>query len=114
MLVSAVAAAVRAQFRSDFNYAKAGAVLSDLCPHGQEHAEIDLFSAADEKVPTKRNREKLMSAMDALDHRFGQDSARQRTAAVSSGLEIRIWSTRHERRPPRFTTRWDEVPVVRA
>lgn len=115
VLVSLVTAAVRAQFRSGFNYAKAGAVLSDLRPIGQYRGELDLFSALDEEMPVDRNREKLMSAMDALNHRFGRDSVRLgSTAAVSSGAEIRVWATKQERRSPRFTTRWDEMPVVRA
>ena len=115
VLVSAATAAVRAQFRSGFNYAKAGAVLSDLHPVGQDQGELDLFPAIEDEVPAERNREKLMSAMDALNHRFGRDSVRLgSTAAVSSGAEIRVWATKQERRSPRFTTRWDEMPVVRA
>lgn len=115
VLVSAATAAVREQFRSGFNYAKAGAVLSDLRPVGQRQGELDLFSALDEEMQVDRNREKLMSAMDALNHRFGRDSVRLgSTAAASSGAEIRVWATKQDRRSPRFTTRWDEVPVVRA
>jgi len=117
VIVSAAAAAVRAQFRSDFNYAKAGAVLTDLRPAGQEQGELDLFSALEEEAsaPSDAARTKLMTAMDALNHRFGRDSVRLgSTAAASSRAEIRAWATKQERRSPRFTTRWDEMPVVRA
>ena len=117
VLVSASAAAVRAQFRAGFNYAKAGALLSDLRPVGIEQGELDLFSEQEAEVsaPAEAARTKLMTAMDALNHRFGRDSVRLgSTAAASSRAELRVWATKQERRSPRYTTRWEEMPVVRA
>jgi DNA polymerase V len=56
-----------------------------------------------------------MQAMDALNRRFGRDSLRVGSAAlVSNGAEVRSWSVKQERRTPRYTTRWDELAVVRA
>ena len=117
VLVAAAAAAVRAQFRAGFRYAKAGAVLSDLRPAGQSQGELDLFSPAQPAAaaPADTARTKLMTAMDALNHRFGRDSVRLGSQALAShGAEVRVWATRQERRSPRYTTRWDEMPVVRA
>ncbi len=117
VLVSAAAVAVRQQFRAGFRYAKAGAVLSDLQPVGQEQGELDLFAALEQEAaaPAEGARTKLMSAMDALNNRFGRDSVRLgTTAAASNGAEVRVWATKQERRSPRYTTRWDEIPVVRA
>ena len=117
VLVSAATAAVSAQFRAGFNYAKAGAVLTDLRPVGQEQSELDLFSKLDaqDAGPADAARTKLMTAMDALNHRFGRDSVRLgSTAAASSRAEFRVWATKQERRSPRFTTRWGEMLVVRA
>ena len=116
-LVSAAAVAVRQQFRAGIRYARAGAVLSDLRPVGQEQGELDLFAALEQEppAPAERARAKLMSAMDALNNRFGRDSVRLgATAAASHGAEVRAWATKQERRSPRYTTRWDEMPVVRA
>jgi len=116
VLVTAAAAAVRREFRPGFKYAKAGAVLSDLRPVGQEQGELDLFSGieAEETSGADRNRAKLMSAMDALNHRFGRDSVRLgSTSVASSGADLRVWATKQERRSPRYTTRWAEIPVVR-
>ena len=116
VLVNAATAAVREQFRSGIRYAKAGAVLSDLRPAGQEQGELE-FSASDEVV-TKRppsGRDRLMVAMDALNNRYGRDSIRLgSTAAGSNGADVAVWATRQERRSPRYTTRWDEMPVVSA
>ena len=117
VLVAAATTAVRAQFRAGFRYAKAGAVLSDLRPAGQEQGELDLFPPAqtDAAAPADVARVKLMSAMDALNHRFGRDSVRLGSQALASnGAEVRVWATKQERRSPRYTTRWDEMPVVRA
>jgi len=101
-----------------FKYAKAGAVLTELRPADQVvQGELDLFSedADEEATPAEGSRAKLMSAMDALNLRFGRDSVRLgSTAAASSGAELRAWATKQERRSPRYTTRWNEMPVVRA
>jgi len=116
VLVSSVSVAVRGQFRPGFKYAKAGAVLSDLRPVGLEQGELDLFSAIETEATSASdlNRAKLMTAMDALNHRFGRDSVRLgSTSAGSSGADLRVWATKQERRSPRYTTRWAEIPVVR-
>ena len=119
VLVSAATAAVRAEFRAGFRYAKAGAVLSDLRPAGRQQGELDLF-APPPQAPAPRAdadsaRTRLMSAMDALNHRFGRDSVRLGSQALAShGAEVRVWATKQERRSPRYTTRWNEMPVVRA
>jgi DNA polymerase V len=117
VLLNAATAAVRAQFRAGFRYAKAGAVLSELQPVGQEQGELDLFSSSEPEAaaPVDDARTRLMSAMDTLNNRFGRDSVRLGTTAVASnGAEVAVWATKQERRSPRYTTRWDEIPVVRA
>ena len=116
VLVNAATAAVREQFRNGIRYAKAGAVLSDLRPAGQEQGELDLF-ASDEVVTKKppNGRDRLMVAMDALNNRYGRGSIRLGSTAVgSNGADVAVWATRQERRSPRYTTKWDEMPVVSA
>jgi DNA polymerase V len=116
-LVAAAAAAVRAEFRPGFRYAKAGAVMLDLRAEGHEQGELDLFapSVAEPAPAGEAARTRLMEAMDTLNHRFGRDSIRLGSAAVATnGADVKVWATRQERRSPRYTTRWDEMPVVRA
>jgi DNA polymerase V len=116
VLMRAAEMAVRTQFRSGIRYAKAGAILSDLQAVGHEQGELDLFSVPDgPTMPVADPRSKLMAAMDALNNRYGRDSVRLgSTAVASSGVEVAVWATKQERRSPRYTTRWDELPVVRA
>ena len=115
VLMRAAETAVRSQFRAGFRYAKAGAILTDLQSSEYEQGELDLFSAAAEPSPAPVDpRAKLMSAVDALNHRFGRDSVRLgSTAMASNGAEVAVWATKQERRSPRYTTRWDEIPFVR-
>ena len=116
VLMRAAEMAVRTQFRPGFRYAKAGAVLSFLQPAGHEQGELDLFAAPDDpEAPAADPRSKLMAAMDALNNRFGRDSVRLGSTAVAShGAEIAVWATKQERRTPRYTTRWEEMLVVRS
>jgi DNA polymerase V len=116
VLVAAAVRAVQLNFRAGFNYAKAGVTLIDLQPAGIQQGELDLYSAAtDGNIHSAgRDRPQLMQAIDALNRRFGRDSIQIGSATLASHAEdVRIWATKQERRSPRFTTRWDEMPVVR-
>ena len=115
-LLHAVQTAVRTQFRAGIRYAKAGAILTDLQAAGHAQGELDLFASPDEpSTPAPDPRSRLMAAMDTLNHRFGRDSVRLGSTAVASSTEeIAVWATKQERRSPRYTTRWQEMPVVRA
>ena len=116
-LVSAAVAAVHRLYRPGFNYAKAGVMLVDLQPAGQLQGELDLFSAegnSPDRQPD-RDRTALMTAMDELNRRCGRGSVHIGSASIAgTGGAGSSWSTKQERRSPRFTTRWDEMPTVRA
>lgn len=117
LLVAAAVDAARRQFRPGFNYAKAGAMLTSLQPASEHQGELDLFSGsaeAEAAAPVK-DRSALMDAMDVLNRRFGRDSVRiGATTLASHDAELRSWATKQERRSPRYTTRWDEMPVVKS
>jgi len=121
ILVATAVDAAQRHFRSGFNYTKAGVALVELQPASQQQNEIDLFPGEGAlrnqpgSAQQPRDRTALMEAMDGLNRRFGRDSVRIGSAAlVSNGDEVRSWSTKQERRSPRYTTRWDEMPVVKA
>ena len=115
LLVETAVRSAKAEFRHGFNYAKAGVVLGNLRPATEHQHELDLFDADEPDAPPSRDRSALMDAMDVLNRRFGRDAVRIGSATLAShASDVRSWATRQERRSPRFTTRWDEMPVVRA
>lgn len=115
LLVEAAVRLARQEFRSGFNYAKAGVVLSSLQPASQHQGELELFSTDEQPVAPAKDRTALMDAMDILNRRYGRDSVRIGSSTLaSSGERVRSWATKQERRSPRFTTRWAEMPVVKA
>jgi DNA polymerase V len=52
-----------------------------------------------------------MAALDACNRRWGRGSVVPAAAGIASK---RAWATKFEMRSPRYTTRMDELPVVRA
>ena len=114
-LVESAARTARQEFRPGFNYAKAGVVLVNLQPASQHQGELDLCSGDAEAAPPTKDRTALMDAMDVLNRRFGRDSVRVGSSVLAThDTDVRSWATRQERRSPRYTTRWDEMPMVRA
>ncbi|HSW06901.1 Y-family DNA polymerase [Aquabacterium sp.] len=113
-LIGAAVQALRAMFRPGFNYVKAGVMLVDLQPKGQQQGELDLFSAdaTPASAAAPHDTAALMATVDALNRRFGR-------GAVSIGSPHNqvgggAHAGKHERRSPRYTTRIDEIPVARA
>lgn len=106
LLVESAVRTARREFRADFNYAKAGVILTSLEPAAHHQGELDLGTEVD-LAPAGKDRTSLMD----LNRRFGRDSLRIASATLAShDVNVRSWATRHERRLPRFTTRWKEVP----
>lgn len=87
-------------FRENYRYKKAGILLLDLVR--QEDAPRTLF---DQPCETDN---KLMSAFDAINNRFG-------TGSVSYGQlrKTRTWYMTQNHVSPHYTTRWDELPLLK-
>ncbi len=101
-IVRAALGATERLYRSGYCYHKAGVMLLDLCDGAINQG--GLFG--DE---TKRERVgRLMVAVDALNRRFGAGTV----CWAAAGLQ-QEWKMRAEWRSSRFTTRWDELAVVR-
>jgi DNA polymerase V len=110
-----IAGAVRALediYRPGFNYVKAGVTLVDLRPAGQAQGELDLFGETPAPgAPLSRPSDRLMSALDALNQRFGRG-----TVSVASAMEPAArpaYQAKRERMSPRYTSRIDEIPMAR-
>lgn len=88
-------------WRDGYAYTKAGVLLDDLV--AAEDRPRLLFGDADPK------RSRLMEALDAVNGRFGRN-----TAITGAQGFRREWRMRQENRTPCWTTRVSDVPVVRA
>jgi DNA polymerase V len=102
-LITAALRCVEAAWRDGrgCRYVKAGVLLADLCPASA--APLDLFAAASPR------RAALMAVMDQVNARYGWNTL----FPAAAGVEHR-WETRAAHRSPRYTTRLDELPRVRA
>lgn len=84
-------------FKSEYQYKKAGVVLSEISP--TSHIQGDLLT-----FETKTN-SKLMSAIDQLNTRFGRGAVKISTQGAHRG-----WQMKQERKSPCYTTSWDHLP----
>ncbi len=102
-LVGAALRCVEAAWRDGrgFRYAKAGVLMDDLCR--PEDEPPTLFAAHQ-----PRN-DALMAALDRVNARFGRGAL----FPAAIGIE-RPWKLRAAHHSPRYTTRLDELPRVRA
>ena len=104
-LVATATRGMRTIFKAGYEFMKAGVMLLDLVPEGQEQGELALDDYAEASG-------RLMGAVDAINDRYGKGVIRVASAGVQ--VRKREWEMRQELRTPRYTTRWDEVPVARA
>jgi DNA polymerase V len=86
-------------FKPGYAYKKAGIVLSGIT--SVAHRQGDLLE------PLAISNEKLMQALDSLNKRFGRG-----TVKVSTQGAYKQWQMKQERKSPRYTTNWNEIPKV--
>ena len=102
-LVEAARRCARAGWPKDgrtYGFTKAGVLLDDLLPI--EDRPPLLFD-----TPRPRSAQ-LMSALDQVNDRFGK-----KTLVLASEGMKRTWAMRADHRSPRYTTRIEDLPVVR-
>ena len=110
VIVGMAVRAVQQMVRPGFNYAKAGVMLVDLRPQGQQQAELDLFGTADPAPGAGPSR--LMEAVDTLNQRFGRGAV---TVASAQHQARHVQHAgKQQRRSPRSTTRLAEIVTARA
>ncbi len=90
-------------YRRGFRYKKIGVMFTGIIPAG--NAQLDLFSCAHDTEKTER----LMQTMDDLNRRMGRGTVR----FASEGI-ARSWQMRRHYLSARYTTHWNEIPVVHA
>jgi len=93
---------VRSIYRTGFRFKKAGVVFGDIRPANQ--VQMDMFDTKD-RTGAKR----IMRALDSINAGMGAGTLKY----AAEGIGQR-WRTKFEKRSPCYTTRWEELPVVRA
>lgn len=103
-LISAALAALGVIYDETAAYKKASVTLIDITT--QQAWQLSLTDPDKQR----HNRQTLMTEVDRLNHRFG-------AGTISYAVEDRLaanWQSKHERRSPRYTTRWTELPQLKA
>ncbi len=90
-------------FRPGFRYKKTGVMLSDIL--ADDHVTGDLFEGP-EASARKRS---LSGTVDLINSRLGRD-----TVFYAAEGTRRAWRMRRSLLSPCYTTRWEEIPVVKA
>ena len=105
-LVKAATHGVRKAWRDGYRYSKAGVVTTDLMPLAASQRAMPGLGQLDREMGAA-----LMEALDACNRRFGHGAV---VPGAAGFVPKREWSTKFEMRSPRYTTRLDELPVIRA
>ena len=88
-------------YRPDYAYRRCGVLLSEITP---DHSlQTNLFT--DEYYDQKKRA--VMEAVDQIETEHGRHALRH----AREGLDDN-WRMRQQQRSPRYTTRWDELPVA--
>lgn len=104
-MVKAAQFGVKAIFREDYFYHKAGVMLLDLSDDDVE--QFDFFNASQASDERQRS-DKLMSTIDAINKRIGRG-----TVQIGAIRNNAAWQIKRDLLSKRYTTRWDELLVVK-
>lgn len=91
-------------WRSDVEFAKAGVVLTRLID--EKVIQLSLF---DDYAPQEQRLQQLMQTIDQINQHFSQGTMRYAAMGTSQR-----WQTRAQYKSNRWTTCWDEIPIVKA
>lgn len=100
-LTAAALYGLRRIFMPGYQYKKAGVMLIDITPASVIQGA--LFSNGNPRS------EQLMKALDRLNREYGRNTV----YLASAGIQQR-WKALFENRTPRYTTCWEELPIVSA
>jgi len=88
-------------FRQGYQYKKAGVVIMDFKPENE--IQLNLFENSNPKHI------ELMKTIDVINHCYGQQKIR-----LASQDQKRVWKMKQERLSPRYTTRLQDIIIVKA
>ena len=105
-IVNGALQGLKAIYRPDYKFIKAGVMLLDIRSDAVQQGELDL---EDDLVYDKT---RLMAALDNINERYGKGTMKIASAGLAG--ERRDWSMRQERRTPAYTTCIEDMPVAKA
>lgn len=88
-------------FKPGFQYKKAGVMLADIIP--EQCNQQSLFG------PVQREKHELMRAVDEINGKWGRQTLQVATAGF-----VKSWQMVQAHKSLAYTTRWSELPVVKA
>lgn len=100
-LIRAARQGLKKIYKTGYGYQKAGVMLTELTGGGM--VQQNLFQA----LP--RENGAVMEALDEINSRWGRNTVQYASAGI-----VKPWCMSQERKSPAYTTRWDQLPVVRA
>jgi len=92
-------------FQPGYQYRNAGVFLGGLIP--QSRIQLSLFSQANQKERNKKA--ELMATLDKVNRRWGSNTIQ----VASQGIK-KPWKMNQSFVSSHYTTRWQEIPVVKA
>ena len=107
VLTTAAWAGLQRIYREGGAYKKCGVMLVELSAR-HPHQETLFGGTAGHGLSTPSA--KVMAAMDAINHTWGRGTLRTAAAGLSQQAQ---WAMLSGHRSSRYTTRWDELPVVK-
>ncbi len=105
LIISLARGAIRQLFRTGYAYKKAGIVLHELT--NENIQQQDLIHSADAQKTNQSTQ--LMHLMDLTNQRFGR-----RTLFILGQGTKQPWQMKSEKRSPRYTSNWNELPIAYA
>lgn len=102
-LIHAALLGLEVIYRDGYEYKKAGVITQGLQPESIIQGNVFL----QEYEPERQQR--LMETIDSLNDRFGKNTV----SWAASGIN-RSWVTKRDKVSPRYTTNWNELPIVKA
>lgn len=100
-LVNMVLWGLKQIYKPNYNYAKAGVMLSELAP--AQGVQTNLFS----QVQSSPKSAALMGAMDSINKKMGKESIK----LASEGFK-RPWKMKQDNKSPSYTSDWDQLMRV--
>ncbi|MDI2090466.1 Y-family DNA polymerase [Commensalibacter oyaizuii] len=105
-IIQAAQNGLRRIYKKNYLYQKAGIMMLDIV--GQDKNQLNIFSNTNTDEAKKRS-EILMQTLDNINKKMGRNKI-----AFGATKSTASWNLKRNHLSQRYTTRWDELPVVKA